>query len=127
MCALFFLPWRNHVTCCQWYVAGLFTIWLGLVSSFQNFDVIAIDPTSHQYTPLTFLDVSTQRLGVPASRAFYTIVAANAASGAGRISSGYWADLLGHINVLLIFSAIAAVMCIAWPYVEFVATRYLLI
>ncbi|KAG8898148.1 hypothetical protein FRC00_003242 [Tulasnella sp. 408] len=67
------------------------------------------------YTPLGFFDVSAQRIGVPPSRSFYTIVAANASSGVGRFSSGFWADYLGSMNVLILFSSIAAIMAICWP------------
>ncbi|KAG9047204.1 hypothetical protein FS837_002798 [Tulasnella sp. UAMH 9824] len=80
------------------YTAAITIVWLGM------------------YTPLGFFDVSAQRIGVPPSRSFYTIVAANASSGVGRFSSGFWADYLGSMNVLILFSSIAAVMAICWPY-----------
>ncbi|KAG8946715.1 hypothetical protein FRC04_011493 [Tulasnella sp. 424] len=80
------------------YTAAITVVWLGM------------------YTPLGFFDVSAQRIGVPASRSFYTIVAANAASGIGRFSSGFWADYLGSMNVLILFSSIAGLMAICWPY-----------
>ncbi|KIO29132.1 hypothetical protein M407DRAFT_21704 [Tulasnella calospora MUT 4182] len=80
------------------YTAAVTIVWLGM------------------YTPLGFFDVSAQRIGVPPSRSFYTIVAANASSGIGRFSSGFWADYLGSMNVLILFSSVAAIMAICWPY-----------
>ncbi|KIO29133.1 hypothetical protein M407DRAFT_21705 [Tulasnella calospora MUT 4182] len=82
------------------YTAAITVIWLGM------------------YTPLGFFDVYAQRIGVPPSKSFYTIVAANAASGAGRFSSGLWAEHLGSMNVLTLFSFIAAVTSVCWPYAQ---------
>ncbi|KAG8865259.1 hypothetical protein FRB96_000149 [Tulasnella sp. 330] len=53
---------------------------------------------------LIFLYVSTQHFGIPASTSFYTIVAANAASGVGRLSSGFLGERYGVLNALIIFT-----------------------
>ncbi|KAG8936163.1 hypothetical protein FRC02_004191 [Tulasnella sp. 418] len=80
------------------YAIGATVIWFGL------------------YNPLTFFDVYAQHIGIPKSRSFYTIVCANAASGVGRFSSGFMADYFGAVNVLVVFTFVAAIMCFAWPY-----------
>ncbi|KAG8877510.1 hypothetical protein FRB97_003373 [Tulasnella sp. 331] len=80
------------------YVFGTAIVWLGL------------------YNCLAFLDVSAQHIGVSPSKSLYTLVAANAASGVGRISSGFLAELFGTFNVFIAFSFIAAIMSFAWPF-----------
>lgn len=101
----------------QIYVGATSTIWLGLVSPVFFFwqRILSQAPCLSQYNCLAFLDVSAQRIGVPSSRSFWTLVAANAASAVGRICSGFTAERLGVFNVFIVFSFIAAIMSYAWP------------
>ncbi|KAG8865258.1 hypothetical protein FRB96_000148 [Tulasnella sp. 330] len=80
------------------YVAGVTIVWLGI------------------YNCLAFLDVSAQRIGVSESISVYTLVAANAASGLGRVSSGFLGERYGVFNIFILFSIFSAIMSIIWPY-----------
>ncbi|KAG9000097.1 hypothetical protein FRB94_002097 [Tulasnella sp. JGI-2019a] len=86
------------------YTAGITIVWLGL------------------YNCLAFLDVSAQFIGVPASQSFYTLVAANAASGLGRLSSGFLSERYGVFNVFILFSFVSAIMEFAWPFAHSLAS-----
>ncbi|KAG9016921.1 hypothetical protein FRB93_009451 [Tulasnella sp. JGI-2019a] len=86
------------------YIAGTTIVWLGL------------------YNCLAFLDVSAQRIGVSPERSIYTLVAANAASGLGRVSSGFLGEHYGVFNVFILFSILSAIMSIAWPYAHSLAS-----
>jgi hypothetical protein len=52
-------------------VAGLFTIWLGLVSSFQDFDVVETDPT---ISPVYAIDIPRCLYSTPWSSGFASIL-----------------------------------------------------
>lgn len=103
----------------QYYTIGVTIVWLGLVRPVPPTLPLGFlsYPSSEQYTPLGFFDVSAQLIGVEPTKSFYTIVTANAASGVGRLTSGYWADSFGSLNVLILFSFVASVTAFAWPYV----------
>ncbi|KAG9023235.1 hypothetical protein FS837_005894, partial [Tulasnella sp. UAMH 9824] len=69
-------------------------------------------------TPLGFFDVYAQHIQIQTSKSFYILVAANGSSGIGRFTGGFWADYLGSMNVLILFSSIAAITAICWPYAQ---------
>ncbi|EJU01494.1 MFS general substrate transporter [Dacryopinax primogenitus] len=68
------------------------------------------------YTALTYFNVSAQQPGISPSLAPYIVSIANAASTFGRLSSGLLADGMGPVNVLIPFTALAAVTTYVWPY-----------
>jgi MFS transporter, MCT family, solute carrier family 16 (monocarboxylic acid transporters), member 10 len=88
------------------------------------------------YTVLTYIEVSATAAHVPADFAFYLISIANAASAFGRIGSGLIGDkigrcsalhrgcviltikMLGALNVMLPFTALAGVLTYVWPFVH---------
>ncbi|EJC99904.1 MFS general substrate transporter [Fomitiporia mediterranea MF3/22] len=69
------------------------------------------------YTPLTFLTVSAEAIGMDANLAFYTVAFANAASAVGRLISGALAVHYGSMNIMIICTALAAVFTYIWPFV----------
>ncbi|KZT55000.1 MFS general substrate transporter [Calocera cornea HHB12733] len=68
------------------------------------------------YTALTYFNVSAQQPGINPSVISYIVSIANAASTVGRLTSGALADHMGPVNVLIPFTALAAVTTYAWPY-----------
>ncbi|KAL7417060.1 MFS general substrate transporter [Mrakia frigida] len=79
------------------YVLGCFLVMLGI------------------YTPITYLDVAaTQiRLGEFSS---YLIAIVNAFTLVGRLSTGFFADRVGPVNILIPFCVISGVLIFAWPF-----------
>ncbi|OCB85136.1 MFS general substrate transporter [Sanghuangporus baumii] len=69
------------------------------------------------YTPLTFISVSAELIGLDPSFSFYLVAIANAASAVGRLSSGVLAVSYGPVNVMVICTALAAVFTYIWPFV----------
>ncbi|EJD00226.1 MFS general substrate transporter [Fomitiporia mediterranea MF3/22] len=82
------------------YVASTFLAFLGL------------------YTPLTFLTVSAEAIGMNANLAFYSVSLANTASAVGRLISGAVAVRYGSMNVIIICTAMAAVCTYVWPFLS---------
>ncbi|EJD00224.1 MFS general substrate transporter, partial [Fomitiporia mediterranea MF3/22] len=70
------------------------------------------------YTPLTFLSVSAELIGIDSKFAFYLVAIANGASAIGRLTSGAIAVKYGPVNVMVIFTALAAAFTYSWPFVE---------
>jgi hypothetical protein len=50
---------------------------------------------SSRYLALTYLDVSAASAGIPVNYSFYLIAIANASSGVGRFTGGWFADRTG--------------------------------
>ncbi|KAL5531067.1 hypothetical protein ACEPAG_3943 [Sanghuangporus baumii] len=69
------------------------------------------------YSPLTFLSVSAELIGIDRSLAFYLVAIANGASAVGRLGSGVLAVSYGPVNVMVICTALAAVFTYIWPFV----------
>jgi len=65
---------------------------------------------------LTYLDLSATTIGIPPEFSFYLISIANAGSGLGRISSGFFADKLGSLTVTAPLTLICAIMTYIWPF-----------
>ncbi|KLO12043.1 MFS general substrate transporter [Schizopora paradoxa] len=73
------------------------------------------------YTMLTFLSVSSLKIGASTSLAFYLVSIANATSAIGRMFGGVGAMKYGPVNILIIFTSIAAVCTYIWPFVTSIA------
>ncbi|KAJ7876114.1 major facilitator superfamily domain-containing protein [Mycena olivaceomarginata] len=67
------------------------------------------------YTVLTYIDVSATFVGISPEFSFYLISMANGASLFGRLTAGVTTDKLGAVNVIVPFSAVAAIMTYVWP------------
>ncbi|KAJ6497558.1 major facilitator superfamily domain-containing protein [Mycena sanguinolenta] len=67
------------------------------------------------YTVLTYIGVSATAAGLSSEFSFYLISIANAASLFGRITAGLTTDKFGAVNVIVPFSAVAAIMTYLWP------------
>ncbi|EIN07031.1 MFS general substrate transporter [Punctularia strigosozonata HHB-11173 SS5] len=70
------------------------------------------------YTVLTYIEVSATAAHVPPDFAFYLISIANAASAFGRIGSGYMADKIGALNIMIPFTLLAGVLTYIWPFLH---------
>ncbi|EKM50482.1 uncharacterized protein PHACADRAFT_213401 [Phanerochaete carnosa HHB-10118-sp] len=70
------------------------------------------------YTPLTFLSVSAVSIGIDSSLAFYIVGVCNATSAFGRLLSGVLAVQYGGLNVMIVFTTLAAAMTYVWPFVD---------
>lgn len=70
------------------------------------------------YTELIYISVSAVEIGVSKDFSFYIIAIANAASAFGRVSSGLLGDKIGVLNTMAIFTAVAGITTIAWPYAK---------
>jgi len=70
------------------------------------------------YTCLTYIDVAAASMGANPNLSFYLVAIVKAASFVGRISSGFFADKYGGMNVLILFTVLAGAMTYAWPYVS---------
>ncbi|KAG2145060.1 MFS general substrate transporter [Suillus cothurnatus] len=57
-------------------------------------------------------------IGVSKDFSFYIIAIANAASAFGRVSSGLLGDKIGVLNTMAIFTAVAGITTVAWPYAK---------
>ncbi|KAJ7350620.1 major facilitator superfamily domain-containing protein [Mycena albidolilacea] len=66
------------------------------------------------YTVLTYIDVSATFVGISPEFSFYLISMANGASLFGRLTAGVTTDKLGAVNVIVPFSAVAAIMTYVW-------------
>lgn len=57
-------------------------------------------------------------IGIDSSLAFYLVAVANATSAFGRILSGVFAVKYGGLNVMIVFTSLAAALTYAWPFVS---------
>lgn len=65
---------------------------------------------------LTFISVSAELIGMSPGTAFYMVAVANGASLVGRLTSGAFAVSYGPVNVMIVFSTLAAAFTYAWPF-----------
>ncbi|TFY79816.1 hypothetical protein EWM64_g4196 [Hericium alpestre] len=70
------------------------------------------------YTVLTYIDASAPSQGVDENLTFYLVSVANAASGFGRLASGFAADRFGAMNIMAPMTALAGIMTYIWPFVH---------
>ncbi|KAG9311928.1 major facilitator superfamily domain-containing protein [Chiua virens] len=68
------------------------------------------------YTVLTYVSLSAVQSGISNDFALYLTAIANAASAVGRIPSGYLADRVGALNVMIPFITVVAAMTFVWPF-----------
>ncbi|KAG7087558.1 hypothetical protein E1B28_013513 [Marasmius oreades] len=68
------------------------------------------------YTTLTYIDISAIRIGISPEFSFYLVAITNAASGFGRLCSGFLVDKAGPINFYAPMTVIAGVLTYAWPF-----------
>lgn len=73
--------------------------------------------TSQTRTALTFLGVSAELIGIKPSFAFDLVAIVNAFSAIGRLGSGALAMSFGAVNVMAIFTVLAAVFTYIWGFV----------
>jgi MCP family monocarboxylic acid transporter-like MFS transporter 10 len=66
---------------------------------------------------LTYIEVSAKAVHISADKAFYLVSIANAASGAGRLGSGFAADRFGPLSVIIPMTALAGVLTYVWPFI----------
>jgi MFS transporter, MCT family, solute carrier family 16 (monocarboxylic acid transporters), member 10 len=77
-----------------------------------------LTPTYISPLVLTYIDTMAVGLGINPEMSFYLVAIANAASAVGRFVPCLAANRLGAVNLLIIFTFIAAVMTIAWPFAK---------
>ena len=65
---------------------------------------------------LTYIDLSATTVGISPEFSFYLVSIANAGSGLGRISSGFFADKLGPVTVTAPLTLLCAIMTYVWPF-----------
>ncbi|RDB23012.1 Riboflavin transporter MCH5 [Hypsizygus marmoreus] len=68
------------------------------------------------YTVLTYVSISALVLGISPDLSFYLLAIANASSLFGRYASGLLCDRYGPMNVMIPFTAAAAILTYAWPF-----------
>ncbi|TFY76406.1 hypothetical protein EWM64_g7608 [Hericium alpestre] len=70
------------------------------------------------YTVLTYIDASAPSQGVDENLTFYLVSVANAASGFGRLASGFAADRFGAMNIMAPMTGLVGIMTYIWPFVH---------
>ena len=65
---------------------------------------------------LTYIDLNATTVGISPDFSFYLVSIANAASGFGRISSGFFADKFGPLTVMAPPTLLCAIMTYVWPF-----------
>jgi len=74
---------------------------------------------------LNYIDLSATAVGISPEFSFYLVSFANAGSGLGRISSGFFADKFGPLTVTAPLTLLCAIVTCVWPFattkVSFVA------
>jgi len=65
---------------------------------------------------LTYIDLSATTVGISPEFSFYLVSIANAGSGFGRISSGFFADKFGPLTVIAPPTLLCAIMTYVWPF-----------
>jgi len=74
------------------------------------------------YTPFFYIVVyASRRIGTDVDFAFYSLTIMNAASALGRVVTGLLADRYGALNMLLLMTAVVAVLAYAWIAVSSLA------
>ncbi len=62
------------------------------------------------------MDTAAVGMGINPNLSFYLVAIANACSAIGRLGSAVLSSIFGPLNVLLMCTALGAVMTYAWPY-----------
>ena len=65
---------------------------------------------------LTYIDLSATAVGISPEFSFYLVSIANAGSGLGRISSGFFADKFGPLTVIAPLTLLCAIVTYIWPF-----------
>jgi len=65
---------------------------------------------------LTYIDLGATTVGISPEFSFYLVSIANAGSGFGRISSGFFADKFGPLTVMAPPTLLCAIMTYVWPF-----------
>ena len=65
---------------------------------------------------LTYIDLSATAIGISPEFSFYLVSIANAASGLGRILSGFFADKFGPLTVMAPLTLLCAIVTYLWPF-----------
>lgn len=73
------------------------------------------------FTMLTYLDISSMRVGISPDFSFYLLAILNAGSVVGRIASGPFIDRFGCINILAPLTILSGVLTIVWPHLRTVS------
>ncbi|KAJ3875671.1 MFS general substrate transporter [Lentinula edodes] len=68
------------------------------------------------YTFTTYIATSAISNGVPVSFSFYLVAICNACSGLSRLTSGFIADRLGAINLMVPATCLSAAIYYIWPF-----------
>ncbi|THU80057.1 MFS general substrate transporter [Dendrothele bispora CBS 962.96] len=82
------------------YVLATFTAFLGI------------------YTVLTFVSVRAASIGFSQGLSFDLVAISNALTAVGRLTGGMCATKYGALNVIIIFTAVTAVVTFIWPFVD---------
>ena len=65
---------------------------------------------------LNYIDTSAIAVGISPEFSFYLVSIANAGSGLGRISSGFFADKLGPLTVIAPMTLLCGIVTYVWPF-----------
>ena len=65
---------------------------------------------------LTYIDLSATAVGISPEFSFYLVSIANAGSGLGRISSGFFADKFGPLTIIAPLTLLCAIVTYVWPF-----------
>ncbi|KAJ3855387.1 major facilitator superfamily domain-containing protein, partial [Lentinula lateritia] len=68
------------------------------------------------YTFTTYIATSAISNGVPVNFSFYLVAICNACSGLSRLTSGFIADRLGAINLMVPATCLSAAIYYIWPF-----------
>ncbi|KZV87618.1 MFS general substrate transporter [Exidia glandulosa HHB12029] len=68
------------------------------------------------YTPLTFVTLSAEKIGIANALAFYLVAVINATSAISRVGGGMLSVRFGPINVIAASTVLAALFTYLWPY-----------
>ncbi|KAJ3899739.1 MFS general substrate transporter, partial [Lentinula edodes] len=68
------------------------------------------------YTFTTYIATSAISNGVPVSFSFYLVAICNACSGLSRLTSGFIADRLGALNLMVPATCLSAAIYYIWPF-----------
>ncbi|KAF8556571.1 MFS general substrate transporter [Imleria badia] len=103
------------------YCISSVTTFLGLYTGgfspfFTQIRWLNICSTNARRIVLTYIPISAVQMGVSNDFAFYFIAIANGSSGLGRITAGLLADRFGAINIMTLFTIVAAIMTFVWPF-----------
>ncbi|KAJ4466984.1 MFS general substrate transporter [Lentinula aciculospora] len=68
------------------------------------------------YTFTTYIAASAISVGAPLSFSFYLVSICNACSGLSRITSGFIADKLGAMNIMIPATCLSVIIYYIWPF-----------